>query len=68
VKKLSIIVPAYNEGKTIQLILDKIKSVELINAIEKEIIIVNDCSKDNTEEAIKNYILEHPELNIQYFK
>jgi len=68
VKKLSIIVPAYNEGKTIHLILDKIKSVELINAIEKEIIIVNDCSKDNTEEAIKNYILEHPELNIQYFK
>jgi glycosyltransferase involved in cell wall biosynthesis len=68
VKKLSIIVPAYNEGKTIHLILDKIKNVELINAIEKEIIIVNDCSKDNTEEAIKNYIVVHPELNIQYFK
>ncbi len=67
-KKLSIIIPAYNEGKTIHIILDKIKNVELINAIEKEIIIVNDCSKDNTEEAINNYIQVNPELNIQYFK
>jgi glycosyltransferase involved in cell wall biosynthesis len=68
VKKLSIIIPAYNEGKTIHLILDKIKNVELINAIEKEIIIVNDSSKDDTEEAVKNYIQVHPDLNIQYFK
>lgn len=67
-KKLSIIIPAYNEGKTIHLILDKIKNVELINAIEKEIIIVNDSSKDDTEEAVKNYIQVHPDLNIQYFK
>ncbi|MFM7018868.1 glycosyltransferase family 2 protein [Flavobacterium sp.] len=68
VKKLSIIIPAYNEGKTIHLILDKIKNVELINAIEKEIIIVNDCSKDDTEEAILSYINANPGSNIQYFK
>lgn len=68
IQKLSIIIPAYNEGKTIHRILDKIKAVELVNNIQKEVIIVNDCSKDNTEEAISHYQAQNPELNIQYFK
>lgn len=65
---LSIIIPAYNEGKTIHLILDKVGAVALIENIEKEVIIVNDCSADNTEEAVLNYKKAHPELNIQYYK
>lgn len=67
-KLLSIIIPAYNEGKTIHFILDKIKRVELINAIQKEIIIVNDFSNDNTDEAVSNYMIANPLLNIQYYK
>jgi glycosyltransferase involved in cell wall biosynthesis len=66
--KLSIVIPAYNEGATIHLIMDKIKAVQLINGIEKEIIIVNDCSKDNTEESIQNYIASNSSLNIRYLK
>jgi glycosyltransferase involved in cell wall biosynthesis len=66
--KLSIIIPAYNEGRTIHFILDKVKAVELINGVEKEVIIVNDCSKDNTEEAILSYQKANHELNIQYRK
>ena len=68
IKKLSIVIPAYNEGRTIHLILNKIKVVKLINQIDKEIIIINDCSKDNTEQAIQAYISENPDLNIQYHK
>ncbi len=68
IRTLSIIIPAYNEGPTIHFILDKLKKVALLKNIEKEIIIVNDCSKDNTEEAIKTYISNNPELNIQYYK
>lgn len=68
IKKLSIVIPAYNEGKTIHLILNKVKAVQLFNNIEKEILIINDCSSDNTEEAIEAYIKNNPELNIQYFK
>ena len=68
VKRLSIIIPAYNEGNTIHLILDKIKEVHLLNDIEKEIIIVNDCSSDTTEESIRNYIKNNENLNIQYYK
>ena len=68
IHQLSIVIPAYNEGKTIHLILDKVKAVQLINNIKKEIIIVNDCSKDDTEEAIQRYQEQNPDLNIQYFK
>ena len=66
--KLSIIIPAYNEGTTIHHILNKVKMVELIQDIRKEVIIVNDFSKDNTEEAIMNYISQNPELSITYYK
>jgi glycosyltransferase involved in cell wall biosynthesis len=66
--KLSIIIPAYNEGRTIHLILDRVKEVVLLNNIEKELILVNDCSTDNTEEVLKVYMSANPELNIQYFK
>jgi glycosyltransferase involved in cell wall biosynthesis len=66
--KLSIIIPAYNEGNTIHLILNKIKAVELIHYIKKEIIIVDDCSTDNTQLAIAGYHAENPELEIKYIK
>lgn len=66
-KKLSIIIPAYNEGKTIHLILDKVKAVDLIGNLEKEIIIVNDFSSDNTTEAVENYMKLNPEMDIQFY-
>jgi len=65
---LSIVIPAYNEGKTIHKILDKIRQVVLIDEMQKEVIIVNDCSKDDTEEAVARYQAAHPELPIQYYK
>jgi len=68
IQKLSIIIPAYNEARTIHLILDKVKTVELLNNISKELIIVNDCSTDDTEQAIESYISENPDMPIQYFK
>jgi len=66
-KTLSIVIPAYNEANTIHLILDKVASVQLINQVEKEVIIVNDCSTDHTEDAILKYI-DKSDLNIQYYK
>ena len=66
--KLSIIIPAFNEGKTIHFILEKLKAVELINNILKEIIIINDCSTDNTDDFILKYIQANPTENIRYKK
>lgn len=68
IRKLSIIIPVYNEEKTVALILDKVDYVKLLGNIEKEVIIVNDCSKDNTEQAIARYQSLHPELPIRYFR
>ncbi|CAG5071789.1 Undecaprenyl-phosphate mannosyltransferase [Dyadobacter sp. CECT 9623] len=66
--KLSVIVPAYNEEKTIWKVLDKLKSVELISGFQKEIVIVNDCSSDNTEGVAQRFIAENPQLEISYFR
>jgi glycosyltransferase involved in cell wall biosynthesis len=69
IKRLSIIIPTYNEEKTITLILDRINEVKLIRNIEKEVIIVNDCSEDNTEQIIQNYISNNNNhKTIKYFK
>lgn len=67
-KKLSIIIPAYNEGNTIHFILNKVKAVQLLNGVTKEVIIVNDCSSDDTEKNILFYQKENPDLSISYFK
>lgn len=66
-KTLSVVIPAYNEGPTIHLILDKIKRVALQGGMQKEIIIVNDCSRDNTVESVERYCRENPELTIQLY-
>ena len=66
-KKLSILIPAYNEGRTIHLILDRIADVKLMNNIEMEIVIVNDASTDNTVEAIESYIAAHPERTFNFY-
>ncbi|MEZ4799313.1 MAG: glycosyltransferase family 2 protein [Flavobacteriales bacterium] len=66
-KKLSILIPAYNEGPTIHLILNKIKKVVLENGVEKEVIVVNDCSTDNTIESLEAYILANPDFPISVY-
>tara|TARA_B100001778_G_C18400990_1_gene544207 strand:+ start:110 stop:820 length:711 start_codon:yes stop_codon:yes gene_type:complete len=66
-KKLSILIPAYNEERTIHLILNKIKTVELSGGFSKEIIIVNDCSSDNTVQVLEGYIAKNPEMEITLY-
>jgi len=61
-EKLSIIIPAYNEARTIHRILDKVEEVQLINGIEKELVIVNDCSKDDTSAVVKAYMAGKPHI------
>ncbi|HNS30309.1 MAG TPA: glycosyltransferase family 2 protein [Tenuifilaceae bacterium] len=65
--KLSIIIPVFNEEKTIHLILDKILQIELINGLAKEIVIVNDCSSDGTVDEVKRYIASHSDESFILF-
>lgn len=64
--KLSVIVPAYNEEKTIERILKKLVEIQLPAQVDREIIVVNDCSKDNTENVVFNFIRLNPSAHIQY--
>ena len=64
---LSIVIPAYNEERTIHLILDKVRLAQLPPSWQKEVILVNDCSKDNTGGAIQKYKHTFPEFPIQYY-
>ena len=60
--KLSIIIPCYNEEKTIKIITEKVLK---FNLYEKEIIIIDDCSIDSSRQIIKKLSLENS--NIKYF-
>ena len=67
IKKLSILIPVFNEANTIYSILEKIKYTQLLNNIDREIIIVNDCSTDNTLSIINKYKEKNKELDIKLF-
>jgi glycosyltransferase involved in cell wall biosynthesis len=66
--RLSIIIPAYNEGSTIGNICEKVRRVSLTAGIEKEVVVVNDASSDNTEAAVLQYRENHPDLSISYLR
>ena len=67
-RKLSIIIPVYNEEKTIHLILEKVKKVALISNIEKEVIVVDDCSTDDTIGSLKKYQDKNPDFKLSLFQ
>lgn len=67
-KTLSIIIPAYNEANTIFQLLEKVHATPLIEDIQKEIIVINDCSKDRTEDEIRRFMQTYPESAIIYHK
>ena len=64
---LSICVPAYNVENYIKECLDSIKNIEK-NYTNKEIIVVNDCSKDDTEKVIKKWMSDNKDINVIYSK
>jgi len=64
---LSVVIPAYNEEKTIHKILSKVAKVDMPIAWQIEMVVINDCSKDNTESAVRHWKLENPQVNLQYF-
>ena len=58
--KLSIVIPVYNEEKTFHLIIDKVVAAQLPEGMEREIICVNDCSKDGTAATVDAMPARHP--------
>lgn len=62
---LSIVIPAFNEEKTIISILEKVRNCRLPDGIEKEIIVIDDCSKDATASLVREYREKYPELTMK---
>ena len=62
IKTLSIVIPCYNEERTVHFILDKVLQTKLTAGLSKELILVNDCSTDKTREALEHYVSQHPEI------
>ena len=67
-KKLSIIIPVYNEERTILQVLNKLVTIKLIQSVERELVIVKDNSTDESEKIILNFKKDNPKTEIQYFK
>ncbi|MCX6273072.1 MAG: glycosyltransferase family 2 protein [Bacteroidetes bacterium] len=62
---LSVLVPAFNEENTICNLLEKVREVQLAGGIQMEIIVINDCSGDNTRMLVEEYMALHPATNIR---
>jgi glycosyltransferase involved in cell wall biosynthesis len=67
IQKLSIIIPAFNEEKTIAQVLDIVSKLKLVQNIKKEILVINDFSSDRTRELTEEFIASHPEAEIKLF-
>ena len=65
---ISILIPAYNESRTILNILDKVANVSLPEGISRELIVVNDASTDNTANLVLQYQKENPSINLKFFQ
>lgn len=65
---LSIIIPAYNEERTIHRILDKVRDVQLAYGFSKDVVIVNDGSRDGTAQAVRAYMAANPAMPIRFFE
>lgn len=62
---LSIIIPAYNEAPTITSILERVARVPLGDDMAREIVVVNDASRDETESKVEAFISSNPDLGIR---
>ena len=68
IAKLSIVIPVYNEAGTIHEILDAVRAVELAGGVAKELILVDDCSRDGSSEAIGRYVAERGATEIRLLR
>ena len=57
---LSILIPLYNEEEFIQPLLERVLSAPLPEGMEREIIVVNDCSTDGSAEAVQEFLATRP--------
>jgi glycosyltransferase involved in cell wall biosynthesis len=65
ITRLSIIVPVYNEEKTVAQLLQRVIDLQLTQGIERQVIVVNDASRDSSDQRIREFIRNAP-IDITY--
>ncbi len=65
---LSVVIPAYNEESTIYSLLQAVTSVDLLQGMDKELIVVNDASTDQTETQVKRFMHDNPDIILQLIR
>ncbi len=65
---LSVLIPVYNEALTVFTILESVYSVRLDQGGKLEVLVINDCSTDGTEDEVLRFTKAHPTLNLKYLK
>lgn len=60
--KLSIVIPAYNEAHFIETILERVLAVDLAFNLEKEVVVVDDHSEDQTYQLVADFMARHPHV------
>lgn len=63
---LSVVIPIFNEERTLQLLLEKVIHAHLPEGITRQLILVNDCSSDRSEEIVRDVRSAYPEVDMRY--
>jgi glycosyltransferase involved in cell wall biosynthesis len=63
-----VIIPAYNEERYIYDILERVQAVSLIGNVQKELVVVDDFSKDNTGAEVARFRVAYPQVKLQYIR
>ncbi|MBE2249851.1 MAG: glycosyltransferase family 2 protein [Myxococcus sp.] len=63
---LSILIPVFNEERTVRKLLDRVRSVQFIGGVKTQLVVVNDCSRDGTDGEVRAFMKEHPEVDVVY--
>jgi glycosyltransferase involved in cell wall biosynthesis len=65
---LSVIIPAFNESRYIYNILERVTAVQLIENVQKELVVVDDHSTDNTGAEVARFTGNYPHVKLQYVR
>ena len=65
---LSVIIPAFNESRYIYDILIRVDAVQLIENVQKELVVVDDYSTDNTGAEVARFGAAYPHVRLQYVR
>ncbi|MDX2009970.1 MAG: glycosyltransferase family 2 protein [Myxococcaceae bacterium] len=63
---LSILIPVFNEARTVRKLLDRVSQVTFIGGVKTQLVVVNDCSTDGTDAEVRAFIAASPGLDVVY--